>query len=83
MNSKPVTLTIQVFIPMLEKAYLLSVICQKVKLNFCVATDRQIIEFVFATLSTRNEAKGIANSKKLKMIIVNTYLVLPIEIGYT
>ena len=74
MNSKPVTLTIQVFIPMLEKAYLLSVICQKVKLNFCVATDRQIIEFVFSTLSTRNEAKGIANSKKLKMIIVSRYL---------
>ena len=32
MNSKPVILTVQVFIPMLEKAYLLSVICQKVKL---------------------------------------------------
>jgi hypothetical protein len=43
----------------------------------------EIIEFVFATLSSRNEAKGIANSKKLKMIIVNMYFVLPIEIGYT
>ena len=42
MNSKPVTLTIQVFIPMLEKAYLLSVICQKVKLVKVIANSKTL-----------------------------------------